>query len=277
MQLSLVDCEVCGKSIDKPVHQIKKWKHHYCSHKCRGLAGRKRVRVTCGNCGKEFEKPAGRAKNRLNNYCSRACKDASLIKSERVYCETCGKEFLRPPRVKSVHNYCSRKCSGIGSRSKILLACEQCGKKFERIPSKTNAGEHHYCSVKCQSIAHSGEGSSQWRGGASFKPYCPRFNTALKEDVRNLFGRRCFLSGAKENGRKLAVHHCDYSKSQGCQGQQWSLLPLDHAWHNKTSQHRWYWFALLRDYWIYKYITFHGMDVYLGPDRTQWLWEIYNR
>jgi hypothetical protein len=27
---------------------------------------------------------------------------------------------------------------------------------------------------------------------------------------------------------------------------------------------------------VYKYLTFHGMDIFEGPDRTAWLWEMYN-
>jgi hypothetical protein len=53
-------------------------------------------------------------------------------------------------------------------------------------------------------------------------------------------------------------------------------LPLEQRWHTKTNFNRWYWFALLRDYWAYKYLTFHGMDIFEGPDRTVWLWEMHN-
>jgi len=122
----------------------------------------------------------------------------------------------------------------------------------------------------------SGDKNPAWKGGASFKPYCPAFTRSFREKVRQSFGCRCFLSGEIDTCRKLDVHHCDYNKSQGCQGQKWSLLPLIHVWHLKTNFHRWYWFALLRDYWVYKYIDFHGMDIFPGPSRTEWLWEMYN-
>lgn len=122
----------------------------------------------------------------------------------------------------------------------------------------------------------SGENSVFWKGGISTWPYCPAFNNVLKENIRKAFGRRCFLSGAREHNQKLSIHHCDYLKSQGCKGQRWSLLPLEKGWHSKTNGNRWYWFALLRDYWVYKYLSFHGMDIFEGPDRTTWLWEMYN-
>ncbi|MFA6371300.1 MAG: hypothetical protein WCW68_01610 [Methanothrix sp.] len=156
----------------------------------------------------------------------------------------------------------------------VDIVCQRCGKPAKKYIGGACKGM--FCSQECSRKWHVGPNSPGWRGGVSFAPYCPKFNDALKERVREQFGRRCFLSGKKENGRKLSVHHCDYLKSQGCQGQRWSLLPLDHSWHAKTNINRWYWFALLRDYWAYKYLTFHGMDIFDGPDRTVWLWEMYN-
>jgi len=147
--------------------------------------------------------------------------------------------------------------------------------------SNAHKGMHQTEETK-QKISHTkigvyvGKKNPNWKGGISTWPYCSKFNNSLKEEIRTKFGRRCFLSGVEENGRKLAVHHCDYLKSQGCQGQRWSLLPLEHSWHSKTNANRWYWFSLLRDYWVYKYITFHGMDIFEGPSRSEWLWEMYN-
>lgn len=96
--------------------------------------------------------------------------------------------------------------------------------------------------------ANSGENSPMWRGGLSYKPYCPKFNKELKENIRNQFDRRCFLCGAEENGQCLHVHHVDYNKWQGC-GQKWSLIPLCPRCHSKTSRHRHHYFNLLSNYW----------------------------
>lgn len=154
------------------------------------------------------------------------------------------------------------------------INCAECG-----IPTRSE-NDVGFCSRPCQDKwfgkTYSGPQAPGWKGGVSSWPYCPRFTKALKEEIRDKFNRRCFLSGTEENGRKLSVHHCDYLKSQGCQGQRWSLLPLEQRWHTKTNFNRWYWFALLRDYWAYKYLTFHGMDIFEGPDRTVWLWEMHN-
>lgn len=93
-----------------------------------------------------------------------------------------------------------------------------------------------------------GEHSPNWKGGKSFEPYCPAFTKQLKEDIRNVFRRRCFLCGLSENGKRLHVHHCDYNKGQGC-GQRWSLIPLCQSCHSKTNFNRHYYFNLLANYW----------------------------
>lgn len=103
-----------------------------------------------------------------------------------------------------------------------------------------------------------GERAGNWKGGRSYEPYCPKFTEKLKEEVREAFGRKCYLcpKTEKENGERLSVHHCDYQKSQGCNGQRWSLLPLCHRCHTLSTMRKWHYFALLRDYWIYEYIDF---------------------
>jgi hypothetical protein len=94
-----------------------------------------------------------------------------------------------------------------------------------------------------------GDRAPNWRGGKSFEPYCPKFNCALKEEIRDRYDRRCLLCGLTENGEKLHVHHCDYNKMQGCGKRAWNLVPLCHSCHNKTNHKRWYWFLLLYNHW----------------------------
>lgn len=108
-----------------------------------------------------------------------------------------------------------------------------------------------------QSEAARGEKNHEWKGGISFRQYCPKFNYALKEEIREKFNRKCYLcpTNEDENGRRLDVHHCDYNKGQGC-GQKWSLLPLCSKCHKKTNSNRHHWFNLLNGYWINQYIDF---------------------
>lgn len=86
-----------------------------------------------------------------------------------------------------------------------------------------------------------GENNPAWKGGLSFEPYCRKFNNELKERVRNEFNRKCVMCGAEENGRKLSIHHIDYSKTQGCKGETWKLVPLCQSCHMKTNHRREYW------------------------------------
>jgi hypothetical protein len=142
-----------------------------------------------------------------------------------------------------------RKLSLINSKPKIERCCDWCGELFKMTPSEHNNGRR-YCSVGCRAKSMSGKNSPQWRGGTSFHGYCPKFNTRLKEEIRELFGRKCYLcaKSEKENRAKLDVHHCDYNKGQGC-GQKWSLIPLCRSCHAKTGIHRHHYFALLSTYW----------------------------
>lgn len=100
---------------------------------------------------------------------------------------------------------------------------------------------------------HSRELNGNWKGGIKEYRYCSKFNDDLKEQIRDTFGRKCFLCGSEENGRKLDVHHCDYNKGQGC-GQRWSLIPLCRKCHAKTNGNRHFYFNLLSNYWVAKHV-----------------------
>lgn len=57
-----------------------------------------------------------------------------------------------------------------------------------------------------------GEKNPMWNGGTSFAPYCSKFNSKLKEAVRNRDSHTCQLCNIPQNGRKLDVHHIHYDK-----------------------------------------------------------------
>lgn len=95
----------------------------------------------------------------------------------------------------------------------------------------------------------SGPNSVQWRGGASKKKYCSKFNVRVLRKTRERFNRTCLICGTHENGRHLSVHHIDYNKMQGCNGKGWLLVTLCGSCHGKTCHERWHWFALLINHW----------------------------
>ena len=94
----------------------------------------------------------------------------------------------------------------------------------EKRPTYKRSEEHK----RKMSEARRGESNPAWQGGISFKPYCPRFNNQLKEQIRNRDNRTCILCGKSEieNGRRLSVHHIDGDKMQGCVGHGWYLCAL---------------------------------------------------
>ena len=109
-------------------------------------------------------------------------------------------------------------------------------------------GKHHSEEVKKKMGEshiglHAGEKNPNWKGGISFEPYCIKFNNALKEEIRDKFGRKCFLcpKTEEENGRKLDVHHVDYNKEQGCNGVRWLLVPLCISCNTIANFNREYW------------------------------------
>jgi hypothetical protein len=86
-----------------------------------------------------------------------------------------------------------------------------------------------------------GDRSPHWKGGISFEPYCPKFNNAFKERVRDFFGRVCVECGAPENGKRLSVHHVNFNKMTCCDGTKPLFVPLCPSCHAKTQKDREYW------------------------------------
>jgi hypothetical protein len=88
-----------------------------------------------------------------------------------------------------------------------------------------------------------GESASNWRGGLSFAPYCPKFNEDLKVRVREHFGFKCVLCGKteEENGEKLSVHHVNFEKMTCCNDVKPLFVSLCRLCHAKTNHNRENW------------------------------------
>jgi hypothetical protein len=86
-----------------------------------------------------------------------------------------------------------------------------------------------------------GEERHNWKGGASYEPYCPKFNKEFKERVREFFGRVCVECGTPERGKKLSVHHVNFNKMSCCDGTRPLFVPLCPSCHSKTNYNRDYW------------------------------------
>ena len=87
----------------------------------------------------------------------------------------------------------------------------------------------------------SGKNAPNWIDGRSFEPYCIKFNNQKKEEIREQYGRKCYICEKEEKDNKyksgkqikLSVHHIDSDKEQGCNGKQWKLVPLCCNCHSK--------------------------------------------
>lgn len=124
-------------------------------------------------------------------------------------------------------------------------------KKLSDVLTGRQKSEEHRKKLSELQRARTGPKAPNWRGGASYEPYCHKFNEELKERVRDSFGRMCYICKRTESksGKRFCCHHIDYNKVQGCKGKQWALIPLCPSCHVKTNYNRWYWFCLLYTYW----------------------------
>ena len=184
-----------------------------------------------------------------------------MLKKKRI-CEQCGGEISgRGIR------FCTLRCKGKwqskhrrGKNSphwkggKIIRICKECGVEFPIEPANIKWGRGKFCSPKChgkwKSKHLAGENSSRWNNGASFEPYCRKFNRAFKEYIRGKFERKCFLCGKTEedNGRKLDVHHVNGNKACGCDGDKTcQFVPLCRVCHNKMHSKKIDWESKIKD------------------------------
>ena len=93
-----------------------------------------------------------------------------------------------------------------------------------------------------------GPKNHQWKGGVSFEPYCPLFNSDLRRRVRAFFKNRCVLCGKEEPA--LCVHHVDYDKHVCCNGNPPLFVALCRSCHTRTNNDRKRW-ALFFNEFIY--------------------------
>ena len=105
----------------------------------------------------------------------------------------------------------------IDGRSLEPNYCIDCGKKICYVAKRCKS-----CSYKKKwenkeyrkKIIKFGKNNHNWNGGSSFEPYPISWTTQLKESIRIRDEHICQICGktTKQNGRKLDIHHIDYTK-----------------------------------------------------------------
>ena len=152
------------------------------------------------------------------------------------------------------------------SHKPIIAACELCGeirvtikyayRTFCKSCSTSGDknpffGKQHLKEIKrLMSVARKGEKNHNWQNGISFEPYCIKFNDTFKEYIREKFSYKCFIcdKSTEENSQALSVHHVNYNKDCGCDGDlTCQFVPLCRRCHTKTNFNREYWFKVITD------------------------------
>ena len=152
-----------------------------------------------------------------------------------------------PETIKKMTKYGAEASNWKGGPVKKI--CKWCGGEFD--VAKYVADITFFCKRSCwakwASKNRRGEDNPAWRGGVSFIPYCPKFNNAFKESIREKFGRVCFLcpTTEEENNQKLSVHHVRYNKDSLCDESEQVFVPLCRRCHSKTNYNREYWEDLI--------------------------------
>lgn len=86
---------------------------------------------------------------------------------------------------------------------------------------------------------HALDKNPAWKGGVAYEPYCPKFNFAFKERVREFFGRRCVVCGEEERNlpKRLDVHHVTSNKNTCCDASTPMFVVLCRSCHSKVRHH----------------------------------------
>lgn len=190
-----------------------------------------------------------RARPEIKERMSRAAKEACARPEVKERRSRAAKEACARPEVKERRKeaWASPEVRERQSRA-VKEACARPKVKEKRCrASKENMAKPEVRKKISASLA--GPKSSNWKGGISFEPYCPKFTRQLKDEIRAAFGYKCYLCPHIQNGRRLSIHHVDYDKNDICNGKKWPLIPLCTKCHAKTNHNRWYWFNLLMNYW----------------------------
>lgn len=266
-------CEQCGKEFYTISSKVNRGKGRFCSKDCFDKSRVDKVKCVCSFCGNEFFVVPSQITRGAGKYCSRSCKGrAGLTKFKP------GHEMPNDIRDKISVGLTGRPCSA-ETREKLRIG--RTG-KLHSPDTKQKLHESHLGQIAWNkgvptapevklklSKSHIGiqakEKHPAWKGGVSFLPYCPKFDRAFKNRIRERFRHKCFLCDPDNAQKDLCVHHIDYNKNSICNGHSWAFVPLCRKHHGMTNYNRWYWFNLLICYWAMNpEINFILGDSYYG-------------
>lgn len=203
-----LQCDTCGKEINRNASKILAHKHHYCSLECRDKGHRKDV--VCQWCGKTINRHLSHAKREQNNFCNRECM-SEWKKAKHPLCLVCGKDCRQKKdngRKSKGNRFCSLQCWGVWKTTAIEVECFFCGKPLKRTLSAIQNSKHVFCDQKCSSEwkkTQVGILSARWEGAKEEVPcdYCG--NRIMRERCRRQTSKHhfcdmnCYTEWQKEN------------------------------------------------------------------------------
>lgn len=254
--MSLI-CKVCGKEYTNPYRLAG----HLSMTHSREEGFMKGIEYSCLYCGKKFR--ARRSEHR--KFCSRTCSNQYNMEDEEIvrkisdhkrgktWAEIYGKEYAKElkkrVRVRMKGNpYGFQKglipwnkgisCSA--GKNNPMYGKTHANKAREKMKhSWFKEGQEPW--NKGYGDYMKGESNPNWHGGISSEPYGEEFNEELKEDVKEIYGFKCYIchiteeKSLEEIGRVLIIHHIDFNKKNN---QIENLIPLCYRCHGRITLKR---------------------------------------
>lgn len=198
----------------------------------------KRILAACDNCGEE--------RTVRNDSYRAVCRSCAAKGNSNALGHVCTEE-AKVLMCTMKDKKCSVETKALMSASHIGIFEGRKNPMFGK--HSWNSGkqitEEHRANLSASHIGiQAGDKHPNWQGGISFEPYCVKFNEEFKEYIRLKFDNKCFLcpTTQAENGKKLSVHHVNYNKKCGCDGDETcNFVPLCKKCHAKTNFNRDYW------------------------------------
>ena len=231
---------VCGMTRDGMIDEYWTWIFYGYHSDELSHSSHKSVVVRCGECCQYRVLPF----QGYRDLC-RSCSKTKKYLSESTINKMSIAGLGRP-----VSEETSLKLSIIGKRK--IFTEEWCrkiskAKKGKKMPPFTDEHRHNMSEAskgatfakehrQHLSAGQQGIPYDDWIGFSDGGEYCEKFDEACRERIREKYNRLCYVCDKNEesNNQKLSVHHADMNKSQGCNGNEWKLVPLCRSCHAKA-------------------------------------------
>ena len=187
--------------------------------------------------------------------------DPDLLKSQSnkricCSCDICGKVRYKPKQsYKDLCHNCKMKSQEtrkqMSESAKIKILTDDHRFNISKNNGQGMLGKHHLEKSKIKSsCTKQNINIKDFNGFISEQKYCSKFNESLKQSIRDKYNNCDYISGIHKDIcspiRNLSVHHVNYDKQCGCDGNKCKLIPLSNSNHVKTNTNRVFWNKLFK-------------------------------